>query len=144
VLRPRGDVAAVAVFDETMTGSAVLLSGAERVGEFRMNQTAANLSGPRLFKTVNIYRFTAETLRTTLVPELDSLIAAGNPKAYIEQFLAPLVTRQRLDLHAAVCDDVRWFEIDNESDLRIAETIFRPVPQHAIPEVSSWTPAPAI
>jgi NDP-sugar pyrophosphorylase family protein len=127
VLRHHGDVAAVDVFDGTMTGSAACLSPQGGVTEFRMNQNGTHLGGESLYKTVNIYRFTAGTLRRTLVPGLDAFIASGGSKGYIEQFLAPLTARRELDLQAVVCRGIRWFEIDNEADLRIAEAIFAPI-----------------
>lgn len=128
VLETAGDVAALDVFDETMTGSAVLLSAQSTVRAFRMNQTAAHLGSEPLYKTVNIFRFSEPTLRQTLVPALDHLIASGGTKAYVEQLLAMLVTEGHLELRGAVCRDVRWFEIDSETDLRIAERIFLPLP----------------
>lgn len=128
VLESADDVAALDVFDETMTGSAVLLSTQGMVLAFRMNQTAAHLGAEPLYKTINIFRFNAQTLRETLVPALDELIAAGGTKAYVEQLLAGLVTDGRLELRGAVCRDARWFEIDSEMDLRIAERIFHPAP----------------
>lgn len=128
VLEAAGDVAALDIFDESMTGSAVLLSAHSMVRAFRMNQTAAHLGAELLYKTINIFRFTSQTLRDSLVPALDELIYAGGTKAYIEQLLATLVTEGRIALRGAVCRDARWFEIDNETDLRIAERIFEPAP----------------
>ncbi|MBV8651383.1 MAG: phosphocholine cytidylyltransferase family protein [Alphaproteobacteria bacterium] len=120
------DVAAVAPFDETMEGSAVTLSATGHVDRLRMRQTAADLetSPSRLFKTMNLFRFSAETLRRILVPALDELIGAGMVSAYTEQLLAALVEERGLKLAAARCDAVRWFEIDSAADLEIAERIF--------------------
>ncbi|QOZ23987.1 phosphocholine cytidylyltransferase family protein [Bradyrhizobium sp. CCBAU 51753] len=120
------DVAAVAPFNELMEGSAVLLSDAGLITCFRMKQTAANLvaGGPRLFKTMNLLRFSATTLRTTIVPALNDIIGSGATQAYIEELLAYLVERRGLQLTAARCDDLRWYEIDSIEDLRVAERIF--------------------
>jgi len=124
LLSRNGDVAALDVFDETMTGSAVVLSSHGAVTEFRMHQTAADLGREPLYKTINIYRFTAATLRNAIVPRLDAWIDNGGTKTYIEQFLATLVADRSIDLQTSVCSDVRWFEIDSEADLRTAERIF--------------------
>ncbi|TSE03665.1 phosphocholine cytidylyltransferase family protein [Mesorhizobium intechi] len=120
------DVAAVAPFDSTMQGSAVLLSETGFISGFRMRQTAANLSetGPKLFKTMNLLRFAAATLSETIVPALDDIIGSGAIKAYTEELLAYLVERRGLQLAAVRCDGLRWQEIDNAEDLRVAETIF--------------------
>ncbi|OCK60210.1 phosphocholine cytidylyltransferase family protein [Bradyrhizobium sp. LMTR 3] len=120
------DAAAVAPFSELMEGSAVLLSDSGLISGFRMKQTAAKLvtDGPRLFKTMNLLRFSARTLRATIVPGLDDIIGSGAAQAYIEELLAYLVERRGLQLAAARCDALRWYEIDSTEDLRIAERIF--------------------
>ncbi|WP_354133323.1 phosphocholine cytidylyltransferase family protein [Bradyrhizobium sp. RT9a] len=120
------DVAAVAPFDKLMEGSAVLLSDSGFISGVRMKQNAANLleDGPRLFKTMNLLRFSAPTLRSTIVPALDDIIGSGATQAYTEELLAYLVERRGLQLAAARCDDLRWYEIDSIDDLRIAESIF--------------------
>ncbi|PJG51466.1 hemolysin activation protein [Bradyrhizobium forestalis] len=120
------DVAAVAPFNELMEGSAVLLSDGGLITAFRMKQTAANLvaGGPTLFKTMNLLRFSATTLRATIVPALDNIIGSGATQAYTEELLAYLVEQRGLQLAAARCDDLRWYEIDSAEDLRVAERIF--------------------
>lgn len=143
VLCLAGDVAAVDVFDESMTGSAALVSPEGRVIEFRMNQSAATVIGQPLYKTVNINRFTSQTLRQVIVPALDELIGAGNHKCYVEQVLAQLLESGALHMRGAPCNAVRWFEIDSESDLRIAEAIFAPVKRRRAQAASPLTLAAA-
>ena len=91
-----------------------------------MKQTAADLNGngPKLFKTMNLLRFSAATLRQMIVPVLDELIGSGAVKSYTEELLAHLIERKGLKLRATRCDDLKWYEIDSEDDLRIAEGIF--------------------
>ncbi|WFU40191.1 phosphocholine cytidylyltransferase family protein [Bradyrhizobium sp. CB82] len=120
------DVAAVAPFEPSMQGSAVTLSENGLISAFRLKQTAANLdgNGPVLFKTMNILRFNSVTLRNTIVPALNDLIGSGATQTYTEELLAHLVESSGLQLAAARCDDLRWYEIDSTDDLRIAESIF--------------------
>ncbi|RXH35345.1 hemolysin activation protein [Bradyrhizobium nanningense] len=120
------DAAAVAPFDEVMQGSAVLLSDLGFISEFRLKQTAKNLIADDrpLYKTMNLLRLSASTLRTELVPALDDMIKAGATRAYTEELLSYLVETQGLQLAAVRCDDLRWYEIDDAEDLRIAERIF--------------------
>ncbi|TWB87236.1 MobA-like NTP transferase protein [Bradyrhizobium macuxiense] len=129
------DIAAVASFGELMEGSAVLLSDDGFISSFRLKQTAANLAanGPSLFKTMNLLRLSAPTLRTTIVPALDDIIGAGATQGYIEELLAYLVERRGLQLAAARCDGLRWYEIDSVEDLRIAERIFTDSPSSVLP-----------
>jgi NDP-sugar pyrophosphorylase family protein len=123
------NVAAVAHFEVTMEGSAVLLTPAGMISEVRLRQTAADLCdglGGWLFKTMNLFRFSAATLRDIVVPALDERVAAGATTIYTEQLLAHLVKERGLRIAAARCDATKWYEIDSEADLRIAETIFAP------------------
>jgi NDP-sugar pyrophosphorylase family protein len=136
LLDHEGDVAALDVFDEMMTGSAVILSDDGHVREFRMNQSSADLSTQPLYKTINLFRFGADTLMDHLVPRLDGVFAAGGSKAYVEQVLAGLIADGELKIKGALCDDLRWFEIDSTADLCVAERIFRsrrPYPGGAMP-----------
>jgi len=128
-----GDVAALAPFDETMTGSAVTLSADGFIQEVRMNQSVANLGREPLFKTINLFRFGAATLRDKIVPALDTAIIAGEHRAYVEQILKRLIDGSGLAVASAACDDLKWFEIDSEADLRMAEHIFSPHASVAAP-----------
>lgn len=123
------DAADVAPFDERMEGSAVVLGPDGIITEVRMKQTAADLTangGPTLFKTMNLLRFSGETLRKVIVPVLDDLIGSGATKAYTEELLAHLIEKKGLKLGATRCDDLKWYEIDSADDLRIAEDLFSP------------------
>lgn len=121
------DAAAVAPFDELMEGSAVLLSDNGFISSFRMNQSASDVvaDGPKLFKTMNLLRFSAPTLRQTIVPALGDIVTSGAIRSYTEELLAYLIERRGLQLAATRCDDLRWYEIDSTEDLRIAELIFQ-------------------
>jgi NDP-sugar pyrophosphorylase family protein len=125
LLDHEGDVAALDVFDEMMSGSAVTLAEDGHVREFRMNQSIADLSAEPLYKTINLFRFSKHTLREHLVPRLDHLFASGGSKAYVEQVLASLIADRELTIKGVLCDDLRWFEIDSTADLCVAERIFR-------------------
>ncbi|MDL2409799.1 phosphocholine cytidylyltransferase family protein [Rhizobium calliandrae] len=120
------NVAAVAPFDWSMEGSAVVLTENGYIADVRMKQTAANLAdaSPRLFKTMNLIRFSANDLRDTIVPHLDDLIGGGAVKSYTEELLSDLIKKKDLQIAAARCDDVRWYEIDTEDDLRVTEAMF--------------------
>ncbi|MDX8529079.1 phosphocholine cytidylyltransferase family protein [Mesorhizobium sp. MSK_1335] len=120
------DVAAVVTFDATMQGSAAVISASGLISTFRTKQTAADLaeSGPKLFKTMNLLRLAASTLRGLIVPALDEVIGSGATQAHIEELLAYLVERRGLQLAAARCDGVKWCEIDSAEDLQSAHSIF--------------------
>ncbi len=126
IMKDAQNVVAVAPFEASMEGSAVILSDGGYITEFRMRQTAANLTDgvPQLFKTMNLIRLGGDDLRFKLIPYLDELIGTGAVKAYTEELFANLIAHRGLLLAAARCDDVRWCEIDSADDLRAAEAIF--------------------
>ena len=129
------NVAAVAAFDERMEGSAALLGADDVITEIRMRQSAADLpagSAAPLFKTMNLFRFSAAALHHLIVPELDRLVGGGAQAIYTEELLAHLIADHGLRLTAVRCDADKWYEIDNEADLRIAEDIFAPAPRGAL------------
>lgn len=122
------DVAAVAPFDETMEGSAVTLCAKNYVQDVRLKQTPADrqTGAAALYKTINLFRFSADSLRQAVMPALDGLIRSGAVTAYTEQLLSMLVAQERLKLAAVRCDRLKWFEIDKESDLQMAERQLTP------------------
>ena len=61
------------------------------------------------------------------MPALDDLIGTGAGTTYTEQVLAQLIARG-LKITAARCDTVKWYEIDNQADLRMAENLFAAPP----------------
>lgn len=130
----RTNVAAVAAFTALMSGSAVKLAQDGVIQTFLMNQVPAEAQASGLFKTINLTRFSGAALRQHLVPALHRIAVNGHRDAYVEQVLATLIERSELELAAADCSDTRWFEIDSEDDLRLAETIFAPTPDRRPPE----------
>lgn len=125
------DAAAVAPFDETMSGSAVTLTTDGWIGEVRMGQTGAQGTGVGLYKTMNLLRLSGRTLRDIVVPELDSYGWEAWQSTYVEQVLGRLIKRKLLRLAAVQCGDLRWFEIDTPADLIRAEEIFSATPSSA-------------
>lgn len=130
-------VAAVAAFDAAMSGSAVELADDGSVATFVMSQTPVEAQARGLFKTINLTRFSADASREQLVPALHRAVESGRLTAYVEQILALLVEKRQLPILAADCSDTRWFEIDSEDDLRLAEKIFALPMGRALPTASA-------
>ncbi|KYK43213.1 hypothetical protein A1D31_38385 [Bradyrhizobium liaoningense] len=95
IIREAPDAAAVVAFHELMRGSAVLLSDLGFISEFRLKQTARHLIAdrPPLYKTMNLLRLSASTLRTEVIPVLDDMIKAGATQAYTEELFSDLVEK---------------------------------------------------
>lgn len=118
------NLAAVASFTADMSGSAVNLDSNGLVTTFVTNQTPQAAQARSPFKTINIATFSAATSRTSLVTALRRAIQPGAMNAFVEEILASLIDSGELALSAVDCSDTRWFEIDSETDLRIAESLF--------------------
>lgn len=121
----QGDVTAVARFDAMMSGSAATISADGTIHQVLIERTVADLGhGDPFCKTINLFRFTADTLRRALVPALDEAVGSGALTAHVEHVLTYLAGERGLRLAAADCSDLKWAVIDGETDLHTAEAIF--------------------
>lgn len=134
------NVAAVAAFNGEMSGSAVELADDGSVVTFVMGQTPVEAQAKGLLKTINLTRFSADASREQLVPALHRAVQSRHFTSFVEEVLALLVETQELRLSAVDCSDTRWFEIDSEDDLRLAERIFTPPTDLALPAATSVGP----
>ncbi len=76
------------------------------------------------YKTVNIYNFTKDFFRNTLVPHLDTYLKTQSVNEYYELVLGVIIYIGNPKLYAAIADDVKWYEIDDANDLQKANYIF--------------------
>ncbi|MFC1898727.1 aminotransferase class I/II-fold pyridoxal phosphate-dependent enzyme [Chloroflexota bacterium] len=77
-----------------------------------------------VYKTINIYIFSSEYLRDQFMPRLNAFINAGDVNQYYEVILHSTTYLQRHPLAIILCDDIKWFEIDDENDRLAAEYEF--------------------
>ncbi|MFC1953682.1 aminotransferase class I/II-fold pyridoxal phosphate-dependent enzyme [Chloroflexota bacterium] len=118
-------VAAVAQHKSWMSGTVVSL---DKEGSI-VSLLEARHQGPqfdysKVYKTLNIYLFRNDYLRDQFVPCLESFINAGDVNLYYEVILRETEYNQQKKISALICDDIKWFEIDDESDWMKAEYIF--------------------
>lgn len=78
------------------------------------------------FKTVNIHRFNKYFLENVLKPFLEKHIKLGG-RAPME-FLFQDIVKNNHKINAFKVNGLKWFEIDDISDLRFAEEIFKNIP----------------
>jgi NDP-sugar pyrophosphorylase family protein len=123
---PARNVTAVASFQPFMQGSAALIGPDNTITSVRTGLTGADLrpDGPALYKTVNISRLSREMSEGVLLPFLGACAETGERDLFVEQVLQRLTERDALDLVAARCDDLKWFEVDSPEDLAEAAAIF--------------------
>ncbi len=87
---------------------------------------AADFDFSDKFKTLNIYKFSAEFCRTTFRHLLSYYARAIDENCYYELILGILIYMQQVQIHAEVLDDELWAEVDDPNDLRAASFAFVP------------------
>ena len=78
----------------------------------------------KVFKTANIYLFRQDFLSRYFLPQLQAYISSRDYDEYYESILITLGHRGKNTLIAVDCDDLKWYEIDDESDRLAAEYMF--------------------
>jgi histidinol-phosphate/aromatic aminotransferase/cobyric acid decarboxylase-like protein len=76
------------------------------------------------YKTLNIYRFSKEFCGTTLHKLLTYYARVIDDNCYYELILGMLIYMQQAEIHAEILDGEKWSEVDDPTDLRLAEFAF--------------------
>ena len=119
------NLAAVSRHQLWMSGTVVTINESGNVlALIDSREQGKNFDYSQVFKTVNVYLFRGEFLRRYIVPHLEAFIASGEINEYYEVILHAMAHRGIHNLRAVQCDDLRWYEIDDESDRRAAEYLF--------------------
>lgn len=121
-------VSAIAPWKPGMNGTVAQIDASRRVSQLLLaadQKRAADMS--RMFKTVNIHLMREPYLQAEFVPSLKKLISSGGDGECYERVLAQSVERRRFTVHGMDCRDLRWYEVDDTSDLVAAEYLFASV-----------------
>jgi histidinol-phosphate/aromatic aminotransferase/cobyric acid decarboxylase-like protein/NDP-sugar pyrophosphorylase family protein len=120
-----GSLAAVSQHQPWMSGAVVSLSKSGNIQALMdAREQGPDFDYSKVFKTVNIYLFQKEFLRRYFLPHLEAYIASGDVNEYYEVILTAMAHRVDRQLGAVQCDDLRWYEIDDENDRLSAEYLF--------------------
>lgn len=98
---------------------------------------AANFDFSDKFKTLNIYKFSAEFCQTTFRKLLTYYARIIDGNCYYELILGILIYMQQVQIHAEILDGELWAEVDDPNDLRTATFAFVPSSRRQQLE-SSW------
>ncbi|MFV1967607.1 MAG: aminotransferase class I/II-fold pyridoxal phosphate-dependent enzyme [Pirellulaceae bacterium] len=119
------NIACVAAHRSWMSGTVVSLDKDGNVQALlETTLQAPGFDYSNVFKTINIYLLRRDFLREQLVPRLEARISIGDVNQYYEVVFHASTYGQPHDLTALVCDDIKWYEIDNENDRMNAEYLF--------------------
>jgi histidinol-phosphate/aromatic aminotransferase/cobyric acid decarboxylase-like protein/NDP-sugar pyrophosphorylase family protein len=119
------NIAAVATHQSWMSGTVVSLDKDGNVQALlETSHQPPGFDYSRVFKTLNIYLLRRDFLREQFVPRMEAHIDIGDVNQYYEVVFHASAYGQQHDLTAFVCDDIKWFEIDDENDRMNAEYLF--------------------
>lgn len=118
-----GNWMALSPFREHMDGTVVTIQGTE-VDRILLKGDSERNNAEELYKSVNIYRLTHETMNGMIFPELERVIETGRSGVYYEQAFANLVNRGEFRFEAVIFPADRWAEVDDENDLILANSVF--------------------
>jgi histidinol-phosphate/aromatic aminotransferase/cobyric acid decarboxylase-like protein/choline kinase len=138
VASKHGNVAVVDHYRIGLDGTVVTVSESKVVTQV----IPASLQGPSFdfsdkYKTLNIYKFSAEFCRTTFSRLLSYYSRIIDNNCYYELILGILIYMQQAQIHAETLNGELWAEVDDPNDLRNAEFIFAPEDRRRHLE-SSW------
>jgi histidinol-phosphate/aromatic aminotransferase/cobyric acid decarboxylase-like protein/NDP-sugar pyrophosphorylase family protein len=120
-----GNIAAVARYQSFMSGTVVRVDSEDNIQEMMdANHQGRGFDYSDVFKTVNIWLFRGDFLRNYFLPKLEATIDSGEVNGYYESLLTDLDYLPQHELLGVRCDDVRWYEIDDENDRLAAEYMF--------------------
>lgn len=123
---PHPNLALVAKYETWMDGTMVCLDADNNIVNFVPKSAFRYEDVESYYKTVNIYKFSKEFLRTQYVPFLNAYTRALGNNEYYEQVLRVITLLDHCELKALPLTGQKWYEIDDVQDLDIAETIFAP------------------
>lgn len=121
---PYPSLALVAKYESWMDGTVVTLDQDDNILEFIGKKQFDFTRTDQYYKTVNIYKFSREFSRTHYVPFLEAYCQALGNNEYYEQVLKVITLLDRPEIKGARLDKELWYEIDDEQDLDIAESLF--------------------
>ena len=121
---PRETLALVDKFESWMDGTCTVLDEEDCIGEFIPGKYLHFSEKEKYYKTVNIYKFSKHFSETTYVPFLEAYAKAMGNNEYYESVIKLIAMLDTKEIRAKRLTKGVWYEIDDEQDLDIAETLF--------------------
>ena len=121
---PYPSLALVAKYESWMDGTVVRLDEDNNILDFLGKKNFDFHHIDQYYKTVNIYKFSRAFSNSHYVPFLEAYCKALGNNEYYEQVLKVITFLDKPELKACRLEDEVWYEIDDEQDLNIAESLF--------------------
>ncbi len=111
------NLAAVASHQSWMSGTVALVDDKDSIQALLDSRhQGSDFDYSKVLKTINVYLLRGDFLSSYFVPHLDAFIASGDVNEFNEAIFHAMTYRQTHTLRAVRCDDIKWFEIDDEND----------------------------
>lgn len=117
-------LALVSKYETWNDGTMVTLDNDNNIVNFVPKKAFNYADTTHYYKTLNIYKFSRDFLVNHYLPFLEAYIKVLGDNEYYEQVLRVITLIDRSDMKAVPVNGLKWYEIDDVQDLRIAETIF--------------------
>ena len=121
---PRDTLALVDKYEPWMDGTCVTLNDQDEIIDFVSGKKFNFNKTDKYYKTVNIYKFSKSFSKNYYVPFLEAYQAALGQNEYYEQVLRVIAMLDAPVIKAKRLTGQTWYEIDDEQDLDIAESLF--------------------
>jgi histidinol-phosphate/aromatic aminotransferase/cobyric acid decarboxylase-like protein/choline kinase len=123
---PQKNSTIVEAYNENLDGSFVDLREGFVVDWVHKSKRPQEFKIEDKYKTVNIHKFDEKFFREIFFPYLDRHIKEGKEGEPIECVMQDIVKNYPKEIFAFETKKLKWFEIDDLKDLKIAEKIFKP------------------
>ena len=121
---PNPDVALVAKYEPWMDGTMVRLDNDSYISSFVPKSAFSYSDIESYYKTVNIYKLSRRVIGLYYLPFLEAYLKAMGTNEYYEQVLRVVTMIDSCNIKGLPVNGLKWYEIDDVQDLRIADTIF--------------------
>lgn len=120
----RETLALVDKFESWMDGTCMELDDDDCIVNFIPGKHLSFSDKENYYKTVNIYKFSANFSANTYVPFLSAYEKAMGENEYYESVIKLIALLETKEIRAKRLTGQLWYEIDNIQDLNIAESLF--------------------
>lgn len=120
----RASLMLVDKYERWMDGTCVKLGEGDTITDFIPGKQFDFTQTGDYYKTVNIYKFGREFSAERYVPALENYMEENGLNDYYEQVLRVILQMENPMILAKRLSGETWYEIDDEQDLDIAESLF--------------------
>ena len=110
-------------FESWMDGTCITVDEDDNITSFVSKREFDFTKTDEYYKTVNLYKFSKNFSEKYYVPFLEAYCNAMGLNEYYEQVLKVITFLGDLEIKAVKLNGEKWYEIDDEQDLDIAESL---------------------